>query len=142
MLFNCSQPYRRFFFSSWDISSRVNSLGGMYKEADIFLSLGDEKITDIPNRWSQYLDVGVIINWADPSEFQRIGKRAQGENKWLHDYSAYDLIIFSDADTILLTPIDELLFLTKEKKTVTGVIAHYPFPYDKNANIDELWQFR
>ena len=136
-----ASPTDGFFSQVGIFRLALNSLGGMYKEADIFLSLGDEKITDIPNRWSQYLDVGVIINWADPSEFQRIGKRAQGENKWLHDYSAYDLIIFSDADTILLTPIDELLFLTKEKKTVTGVIAHYPFPYDKNANIDELWQF-
>ena len=135
-----ASPTDGFFSQVGMFRLSLNSLGGVYKDADIFLSLGGEKIISIPDRWTEHLSEGVVINWADPLEYLRIGNRAQGENKWKHDYSAYDLIIFSDADTILVNPIDELLSMVKEKNLVSGVIAHYPFPHNKGESIDDFWQ--
>lgn len=117
----------------------LDSFGGIYKKAHIILSLGNETIEPISNRWLDHLGVNTMLYWTDTSLFLDIGQLAQGNNRWNHNYDNYDLIIFSDADTILIKPINELLLQVMKKNLVAGVIAHYPFPHDKNESPNELW---
>lgn len=119
----------------------LDSLGGMYKKAPIILSLGEKTIEPIPEKWLSCLGVNTILHWADPKVFHDIGQRAQGDNRWKYNYDDYDVIILSDADTILLKPVDELLLEVKEKNSISGVIAHYPFPYGDNEHPGELWHY-
>ncbi len=136
-----ASPTDGFFSQVGMFRLSLNSLGEMYKKADIVLSLGDKKIIAVPDRWVNYLSEGIKIHWADPLQFQKIGQLAQGNNKWKYDYGAYDLIILCDADIILIKPLDELLLLAREKNAVTGVIAHYPFPHHEDEKPDALWHF-
>jgi len=136
-----ASPTDGFFSQVGMFRLSLNSLGGIYKDADIILSLGGNEIGDIPDRWASYFGDGIKLYWADPIQFQKIGIRAQGDNKWRYNYKDYDLVVFFDADTMLIKPLDELLFATKEENTVTGVIAHYPFPCGKDENPSDLWHF-
>lgn len=118
----------------------LDKLGGNYKQADIVLSLGAESILKIPEKWERAFGDGVKLNWADPSYYRQVGMRAHGEKRWQHNYDDYDLIIFHDADTILLKSIDELLIELSDSNSVAGVLAHYPFPHLKDEHPAELWQ--
>lgn len=119
----------------------LDSFGGIYKEAHIILSLGDEKISLTPEKWVHYLGPNTIFHWTDPKLFRDIGQRAQGDNRWKYNYDDYDLIIMSDADTILLRPIDELLMYVKETNLIAGVIAHAPFPDHDKKYSNEIWHY-
>src|SRR5690349_998754 len=105
----------------------LDALGGIYKKAHIILAIGDKEFSPVPDRWRPYLGKNLKLNWADPDVYIRYANAAQGNARWKYNYDGYDIVIFSDADTLLVRPIDEVLARMQQSPAVMGVIAHYPF---------------
>ena len=128
------------FFSQVAMFRRaLDALGGIYKRAHILLTLGGEEFLPLPSRWKKYLGKAVKTHWADPGRYRQIGYRATAQARWTYDYDIYDVIVFCDADTLLVRPIDDLLIHFLQSPKAMGVIAHYPFPMDAGADNREIW---
>src|SRR5687768_5950874 len=108
----------------------LDALGGVYKDAHIILALGSEEFSPIPDRWKTHFRNTVKLHWADPKLYRKYGYSAQGSARWKYDYNDYDIVIFCDADTLLVRPIDDLLVRMQQAPAVMGVIAHYPFTWN------------
>lgn len=119
----------------------LDSLGGIYEHADLIVTLGHDKKkpSRLPRRWKPFLSKKVTFYWASPDEFRQSSYLAQGDKRWQLDYSAYDVVIFCDADVLIVEPIDDLLLLTLESPAVTGAITHYAFQPKENVDPHTVW---
>ena len=115
----------------------LNALGGIYKQAHIIITLGDEKITPLPNKWEPYFGNTVKLNWVAPELYKQHSYFAQADARWKYDHDEYNFIVFCDADTLLIRPFDGLLIKMWQSPTAMGVIAHYPFPHHENNK--QIW---
>jgi len=106
----------------------LDSLGGIYKGASIIVVLSDEDVSYISNRWASYFGDTTRFIWAAPQIRQR-GDYIYAQNiaRWEYDYDDYDIVIFCDADTLLVDTVDDLLAKMQQTQAVMGTIAHYPF---------------
>lgn len=117
----------------------LDALGGIYKEAHIILTLGDNEFSPLPDRWRPYFGDSVKLNWVDPQSYRKYQYNAQADARLGYDHGEYDVVIFCDADTLLIRPVDELLFMVRQSPAVMGVIAHYPFPLNAEDNVKQVW---
>ena len=117
----------------------LDALGEVYKKAHIILSLGDEEFSPLPDRWKPYLRNTTKLNWVDPQLYQRYSYAAQGNARWKYNYEGYDIVIFCDADTLLVRPIDDVLARIQQSPAVMGVMAHYPFNWNTGDDNDQAW---
>ena len=67
------------------------------------------------------------------------GYLARVDARWLHIPSDCDFVIFADADVMLLRRIDDLLEGLIESRSVSGVIAHYPFTHFTGETPEQKW---
>ena len=118
----------------------LDRLGEVYKQANIMVTIGGSDVGTLPKRWKPYLKKNVKLHWVGSELYQKYGDFAQGNARFLQDYSAYDVVIFCDADTLPLKPIDDLLIRIQNYHEVMGVIAHYTFPHSPGENVEEIWR--
>lgn len=117
----------------------LDALGGIYEQAHIIISFGDEKIQSIPDKWTAQFGNKVNFHWADPELFRQHQYLAQVDARWNYDHDQYDYVIFCDADIILINPIDDLLFRQWQCPSIMGVIAHYPFLLIPEDDYRQIW---
>ena len=86
----------------------LDRLGEVYKQANIMVTIGGSDVGTLPKRWKPYLKKNVKLHWVGSELYQKYGDFAQGNARFLQDYSAYDVVIFCDADTLPLKPIDKI----------------------------------
>ncbi len=135
-----ASPTDAFFSQIAMFKLSLAALGGIYKQADIIITFGDEKISPIPDKWKFLLDKNVIINWATPEEFLRKKYDAQGDAQWTYNHEKYDYVCILDADVLILRPINDLLTNITIDPAMTATIAHYPFPVNDGENSRQVWQ--
>lgn len=129
------------FFSQLAMFRRsLDSLGGMYADADLVVVFGDEAVVDIPARWAPHLDRNVKVHWVEPALFREKSYDAQGDRQWELDYGEYDVVCFADADTLLLRPMDELVEGVAAEPAFCGAIAHYPYRVSGGFAGPDDWQ--
>jgi hypothetical protein len=117
----------------------LDTLGDIYRDAHLFVTLGGREPVTTPERWSSSLARNTSVRHVGADLFDRYGPFAQGNARLLHDYDGFDAVIFCDADTLFVRPIDDLLSESRAEPAVAGVIAHYPFPHDDGEDVEALW---
>jgi hypothetical protein len=134
-----ASPNDAFFSQIAMFRLTLNSLGGVYENADIVITLGDNTICPLPDRWKSYLTQNVKLVWVEPTKFLQHSYDAQSDAQWTYDNRDYDLVCFMDADVMLIRPIDELLSNTLKNPAVAGTIAHYAPPVHDGENPQQWW---
>ena len=119
----------------------LDALGGHYRDADILVFFGheNEEQPPLPDKWTDCFGRNVKFNWVSAEEFRLKSYLAQGDARWRYDYAGYDLVIFSDADTLMLNPIDDLILLNLQQPAVNGVITYLCPPHDGFENPQLFW---
>ncbi len=105
----------------------LDHLGGPYRKATVIAVFGAEEQVSIPRAWEPYLH-RVTVHAVPPSEFQKKSYGAQANARWSVAPEDCDLVIFADADVLMVRRIDDLLERLLAESSVAGAIAHYPFP--------------
>jgi len=105
----------------------LNRLGGVYEQAQVRVALGDCEVRETDPGWLPYLD-NVHFSWASVEQFRKDSYGATGEHRSNIYRPDADVVIFCDADTLVLRSFDELLERHIEQPAFRGVIAHKPFP--------------
>jgi hypothetical protein len=89
------------------------------------VSVGDDcepfDLTEM-NPWSRG---HVRWRWADREEFRRISYSAQSLDRLRYPTDA-DIVLLSDADTLLVRPIDDILIALTAQPAIAGVLAWVP----------------
>jgi hypothetical protein len=108
----------------------LRRLGGIYESARIDVIVGDfcdlEKVT-AENRWSEAFNIAWIK--VPDATFRSAG--VHGTANWRFIFQGEDrpsdIVIFSDADTVLLRDIDPILLnFPQDRPTIRGHMAHMP----------------
>jgi hypothetical protein len=105
----------------------LDHLGGIYKQATVVAVFGDVAVQELPQRWRPHFE-RIITYHVPPEEVEKRGFSVQGDARWNVVPDDCDFAIFSDADTIFLRPIDDLLEQLLKTREVAGAIAHWTFP--------------
>ena len=134
-----ASPNDSFFSQIAMFRLSLNSLGGIYERADIVITLGDDDVKPLPERWKPHLNKNVKINWVDSELYRQHKYDAQSDAQWIYNHEEYDFICIVDADVMIIRPIDDLLFGTLNYPSLGGTIAHFPFPTAQNDNPQQLW---
>lgn len=105
----------------------LDHLGGPYRQATVIAVFGAEATVSIPSAWAPHLR-RVAVHAVPPAEFREKGYGAQANARWSVAPEDCDLVIFADADVLMIRHIDDLLERLITERSVAGAIAHYPFP--------------
>ena len=116
----------------------LDHLGGSYERARMIVTFGGEAIEPLPPRWLRYFK-RIGVRHADPDEYIKHSYFAQGDARWRNVPRDCDFAILSDADTMLLRPIDDLLAGLIREPRVAASIAHYPFPQCPGETPEGKW---
>ena len=116
----------------------LDHLGGIYKRAPVIAVLGDEETQELPERWRPHFD-RIITHYVPPEDLAAHGLLFIGDARWTCFPKDCDVVIFSDADTMVLRPIDDLLKQLKMAPAIAGVIAHCPFPHRPGEDPRQKW---
>ncbi|MFZ2029823.1 MAG: hypothetical protein WAU68_05920 [Vitreimonas sp.] len=138
-------PTRSFFHQVRFFEHALRRLGGIYADAKLLVVVGDNTTHDAivrENDWS----LGRNVEWrCVPREiFDRYGIHGTADYRYVPETEA-DLLILSDADTVLARDLDPLVTsIDATRAVVAGHMAHYPPPHPDHgplANVDpnELW---
>ena len=117
----------------------LDALGGMYENAAVEVTFGDERIRPLPNRWVPHFN-RITTHYVDPARYVVDGYFAQIDQRWSNIEREYDIVVFADADTMVLRRFDELVERLLDEPAVAGTIAHYPLPHRPGENPAEIWQ--
>jgi hypothetical protein len=117
----------------------LDALGRVYRDASVVAVFGDAEIDTIPDRWRPSLD-RVLVHHVSPEDFKALGYHAQVSARWSLAPDDCDLVLFADADVLVVRPIDELLARLEREPAVAGVIAHYPIPTPPGEDPEQHWQ--
>jgi hypothetical protein len=118
----------------------LDSLGGAFREARVVAVLAAEVIVPLPSHWAKYYE-RIEVEWADPAEFRRLGHAAPGDRRFQLFRSDADLVVFCDADTVMMRAWPGVASCIARKPALAGVIAHYHFPWSKSTGVPARdWQ--
>ena len=106
----------------------LDRLGGDYERARLVAVFGDHSITAMPERWLPHFRRIEVVR-VDPLVFQTSGMRAQCDLRFELIRDDADIAIMCDADTILCAPFADDFINAVSAGALTGVIAHYHFPW-------------
>jgi hypothetical protein len=123
----------------------LRRLGGLYADAKLMVVVGDNTTLDAimkENDWSR----GRNVEWrCVPREiFDRYGIHGTADFRYIPETEA-DLVILSDADSVLARDLDPLVAsIDATQPVVAGHMAHYPAPHPERgafASLDpeQLW---
>jgi hypothetical protein len=138
-------PTRSFFHQVRFFDASLRRLGGVYEQALLRVIVGDHaRIPDVvaANEWS----VGRRIEWiAVPDDvLERYGMHGTADYRYAPEAKA-DIVILSDADTVLARPLTPLFqLLADPSPAAAGHMAHFPPPAGQHGpltNVTEktLW---
>lgn len=89
-------------------------------------------------QWSDELaDVEQV--YLDQERFERDGYFAQGDARLEAGASDADVVVLSDADTLLVGSIEDVLDRVLQRSAVAGVNAHFSFPTEKRHAGPSEW---
>jgi hypothetical protein len=116
----------------------LDAVGGIYEQARLLVFLGGNS-DSLPDRWKTRFGDRMQARWAAdaPSGADRVTAALRA--RWEFDYSSYDVVVFCDADTMLIKPIDDVLMKCWKTPRAMGVIAHYPFPRNPGESSSSVW---
>ncbi|GAB4515347.1 MAG: hypothetical protein OHK0046_18680 [Anaerolineae bacterium] len=133
-----ASPNDGFFSQIAMFRMALNALGGIYHRAHMVIVFGDEVVEPLPEVWKPYFD-NISTYWVDPAAFEQDSYLAQGDARWLYLDAAYDFVIFTDADVMLVRPIDDLLADLLHTPAVGGTVAHFTFPQFPGEHPQQKW---
>jgi hypothetical protein len=117
----------------------LDALGGMYKEARLVAVFGDAAAPpEIPARWQPHFG-RITTHFVAPELFLAKSYRAQSDARWQHLPDDCDIAVFTNADALLVRPIDELISIVESAPGIAGSIAHYPFPQRPGETPRQKW---
>ena len=102
----------------------LDHLGGIYQQAAVVAVFGDPTIEALPVRWRPHFD-RIITQHVSPDEYAKREYLATGDARWSSFTDDCDFVIFSDADTLVLRRIDDLLESLQATPAIAGTIAHW-----------------
>jgi len=114
----------------------LDRLGGTYKQARLVAVFGAEKISEIPPRWAPHFR-NIEVLWTDPEDFKRRSYASQGDYRFQVFRPDADLIILSDADTVIMRPFTWLIRYLVWRQSLGGVLAHYHLPWSETTGDSE-----
>lgn len=117
----------------------LDRLGGVYRQAQLIVTLGAEQYEPLPARWAPWYE-NIEIRWAALDEFREKSYLASANERWRYLPADCDFLIHCDADIVMLRPIDDLLEDLSANPAVGGAIAHSPFPQFPCETPAERWQ--
>ncbi len=111
--------------------------GGLAADARFVVSVGDDcdpYDLAVLNPWSRGR---VDWHWLDRDLFRRYSYHATALDRYKHDTAA-DVVLFLDADTMLIQNVDDVLAALYAQPAIAGVIAHVP-PFERDSS-GESWE--
>lgn len=136
-----AQPTPAFFSQIGMFALSLRELGPPYSVAPIHVSLGHTGRIPIPDAYglTQCRDQ-LRWHWVTGDEFAQ-NPYAQAENRW-RVVGDSEFVCMSDADTLLVRRIDELLQELRDRPAVAGVVVHFPqFAATKEKNVRQGWEY-
>jgi hypothetical protein len=110
----------------------LDALGGAYREARLVAVFGAETRAPLPAAWKKYYD-RIDVEWAAPADFTHHGFTAQGDTRFDLFRADADLVVFCDADTIILQSFMGAASDIVRNPTLAGVTANYHFPWSNST---------
>lgn len=133
----CGSPTDGFFSQMAFFRLCLSELGSHYASAQVIAVFGDHHVESIAERWQPYLR-DVEIHWAHPPGAANPDHVAQHDKRFeLLDPDA-DACFICDADVAILNPMEELLTQLRRSPALSGVIAHYHFPWGQRPRNPEV----
>jgi hypothetical protein len=130
-------PTPHFFRQVHYICRSFSERGGVAADARFLISVGDDcEPYDLHalNPWSLER---VRWSWVDRDLFRRFSYHATTLDRYTNPTEA-DVVLFLDADTMLVRDVDDVFQSIVAQQAVAGVIAHVPPFARERSNID--WQ--
>ncbi|MBD3332023.1 hypothetical protein GF356_04165 [candidate division GN15 bacterium] len=129
----CGSPNDAFFSQIAFFRLCLDHLDAVHRSARVVAVFGAEEKPNLPERWRPHFDRIEFVG-ADPSEFARVGYFAASDLRFdLIDRDA-DVSFLCDADTALMRQLPgSFLEDSTRHPAVSGVIAHYPFPLQRQS---------
>jgi hypothetical protein len=129
-------PTPSFFTMVLMLAESVRSFGGVFSDARIVVSVGDDIAPfDIERARPELEPYGIEWRWTDRSEFQRHSYFATGLDRWAELFEC-DYVLMADADILIMGPLDDLIDSLPTPRSVAGVIATKP-PFTARGNGDD-----
>ncbi|WP_374631515.1 hypothetical protein [Ferrovibrio sp.] len=117
-------PTPHFFNSILATACSLRELGGGYADATIHVSVGaDEEPWNIAANLPWSKDFPVQWHWIARDDFCRRSYYATSTGRYSRGFQS-DIVIFLDADTLILRQIDDLLAEASRCEMIGGLIAH------------------
>jgi len=132
----CGSPNDAFYSQVAFFRFSLNQLGDVYRAARLVAVFGAEEYPPLPCRWKRPFDRIEVVN-APVAEFQEHRFFAASDLRYKLLDPAADLSVLCDADTVLVRPLpEEFLEEMKTYPALCGVVAHYPFPINRDMGGD------
>lgn len=135
-------PTESFFAQVRFFETALRRLGGAYESARLVVVVGDKcDLEEVRKR--NFWSAGRNVVWLKvPDEtFDRYGLHGTADWRFMVDPDAADIIILSDADTVLVRDIDPLFpLLSAEHAVIAGHMAHLPPPYLLKSELHQVTQ--
>jgi len=136
-----AQPTPSFFSQIGMFALSLRELGPPYSVAPIHVSLGHVEPVPIPEAYGLARCRDQLRwHWVTGEEFAA-NPFAQSENRW-RVIGDCEFVCMSDADTLFVRPIDELLRELRDRPAVAGVGVHHPqFTVTPEQNVRQGWEY-
>lgn len=129
-------PTPSFFTMIQMLAESIRSFGGLFSEARIVVSVGDDiEPFDIEGARPELKPYGVEWRWTDREQFRRHSYFATGLDRWAAPFEC-DYVLMADADILIVGPLDELANFLPTSRSVAGVIATKP-PFTARGKGDD-----
>lgn len=132
-----ANPTPSFFSQIGMFALSLREFGAPYSIAPIHVSLRHSERVPIPDAYG-LAECRDQLRWHWITEKEAAEHR---DSRW-SVIGDSEFVCMSDADTLLVRPIDELLQRLRDSPAVAGVVVHYPqFDSTKERNVRQGWDF-
>jgi hypothetical protein len=129
-------PTPSFFTMVHMLAESVRSFGGVFSDARIVVSVGEDiEPFDIEHTRTELKPYGVEWRWTNRDQFRRHSYFATGLDRWAAPFEC-DYVLMADADILITGPLDDLINFLPTPRSVAGVIATKP-PFTARGNGDD-----
>jgi hypothetical protein len=129
-------PTPSFFTMVHLLAESVRSFGGVFSDARIVVSVGDDiEPFDIEYVRPELKPYRIEWRWTDRDLFQRHSYFATGLDRWAAPFEC-DYVLMADADILVMAPLDQLISYLPTARSVAGVIATKP-PFTARGKGDD-----
>lgn len=129
-------PTPSFFTMVQMLAESVRSFAGIFSDARIVVSVGDDiEPFAIDSARPELRPYGIEWRWTDRGLFQRHSYFATGLDRWAAPFEC-DYVLMADADILVLGPLDDLPSFLPTRRSIAGVIATKP-PFTARGNADD-----